>query len=86
MPVLPLVGSIIVAPGFKRPFFSASLIIANAILSLIEPAGLRYSSLAKILALVTPAFLVYPFNLSNGVFPINSAALSTYLLILLILL
>ena len=67
----------IVAPGFNNPLSSASLIIANAILSFTEPAGLRYSSLPNMLASVTPAFLEYPLSLSNGVFPTNSAALST---------
>ena len=50
MPVLPLVGSIIVAPGFRRPLPSASSSIALAILSLTLPAGLKYSSLARIVA------------------------------------
>ena len=47
MPVLPLVGSRIVAPGVSTPDFSASSIIRSAGRSLIEPVGLRSSSLAQ---------------------------------------
>src|SRR5688572_18487560 len=46
MPVLPLVGSRIVAPGCSDPSFSAASIIAMAARSLIEPVGLWSSSLA----------------------------------------
>src|SRR6478735_2679836 len=46
MPVLPLVGSRIVQPGRSRPSFSACWTIASAARSLIEPVGLRSSSLA----------------------------------------
>src|SRR4051794_27571707 len=46
MPVLPLVGSRIVAPGCSDPSFSAASIIAIAARSLIEPVGLWSSSLA----------------------------------------
>src|SRR3954453_19836616 len=46
MPVLPLVGSRIVAPGCSEPSFSAASIIAIAARSLIEPVGLWSSSLA----------------------------------------
>src|SRR5918995_1146083 len=46
MPVLPLVGSRIVAPGCSDPSFSAASIMAIAARSLIEPVGLRSSSLA----------------------------------------
>src|SRR4051794_22253910 len=46
MPVLPLVGSRIVEPGCSDPSFSAASIIAIAARSLIEPVGLRSSSLA----------------------------------------
>jgi hypothetical protein len=46
MPVLPEVGSRIVHPGRRVPSFSASSIIRNAGRSLIEPVGLRSSSLA----------------------------------------
>ena len=71
IPVLPEVGSIIVAPGLSIPFFSASSIIDNATLSFADPAGLRYSSLANI-------FLsVYLFSFSIGVFPISSVTLLT---------
>ena len=72
IPVFPLVGSIIVAPGFKMPRFSASSIIASAILSLTDPAGFKYSSFAKITALFTPAFLLYLPASRSGVPPINS--------------
>ena len=46
MPVLPLVGSRIVAPGCSEPSFSAASIIAIAARSLIDPVGLWSSSLA----------------------------------------
>src|SRR6478752_3782917 len=46
MPVLPLVGSITVQPGFSRPSASAAATIANAARSLIDPVGLRSSSFA----------------------------------------
>src|SRR3954447_13748868 len=46
MPVLPLVGSRIVAPGWSFPSFSAASIIEMAARSLIEPVGLWSSSLA----------------------------------------
>ena len=47
MPVLPLVGSRIVAPGRSRPSASAARIMASAARSLIDPVGLRSSSLAQ---------------------------------------
>jgi hypothetical protein len=47
MPVLPEVGSKIVQPGRSSPSFSASSIIRRAGRSLIEPVGLRSSSLAQ---------------------------------------
>src|SRR3954453_18032261 len=46
MPVLPLVGSRIVAPGASRPSFSAASTILIAARSLIEPVGLWSSSFA----------------------------------------
>src|SRR5690349_11569110 len=47
MPVLPLVGSRIVQPGRSRPSFSAASTILRAARSLMEPVGLRSSSLAQ---------------------------------------
>src|SRR5918999_6020949 len=46
MPVLPDVGSRIVAPGLSRPSFSARWIIHHAGRSFTDPVGLRSSSLA----------------------------------------
>ena len=46
IPVLPLVGSMISAPGFKIPAASASSIIAKAIRSFTQPAGLNDSNFA----------------------------------------
>src|ERR1700754_4148531 len=46
MPVLPEVGSRMVQPGFSSPSSSAFVIIRSAGRSLIEPVGLRSSSLA----------------------------------------
>ena len=50
IPVLPLVGSIITEPSFNWPFASASSIIAFATRSFTLPAGLKYSSFARIFA------------------------------------
>src|SRR5438067_2168020 len=47
MPVLPLVPSTIVPPGFKRPSFSARSMIGIPIRSLSEPPGLKNSALAN---------------------------------------
>ncbi|CKP03959.1 Uncharacterised protein [Mycobacterium tuberculosis] len=46
MPVFPLVGSRMVAPGRNNPSASACSIIRTAGRSLIDPVGLRSSSLA----------------------------------------
>ena len=85
IPVLPLVGSIMVAPSFKIPFFSASSIIANAILSFTEPAGLNASSFTKMVASVTPAFAAYLPAFTIGVFPTNSNVLDLISLMLILL-
>src|SRR5690349_8378065 len=47
MPVLPDVGSRMVQPGRSSPSFSASSTIRSAGRSLMEPVGLRSSSLAQ---------------------------------------
>jgi hypothetical protein len=46
MPVLPLVASITVWPGFKAPLFSAASMTPSASRSFTEPSGLKASSLA----------------------------------------
>ena len=46
MPVLPLVASTTVMPGFKAPDASASSMIATARRSLTDDSGLKYSHLA----------------------------------------
>src|SRR5918998_6507723 len=46
VPVLPEVGSTIVPPGLSRPSASAASTIRIATRSLIEPPGLKYSTLA----------------------------------------
>ena len=71
MPVLPLVGSIITDSGLSRPFSSASSIIAFAILSFTLPAGLKYSSFAKIFADKLFSFSKL-FSSKRGVPPISS--------------
>ena len=73
IPVLPLVGSMITEPGFKAPEASASSIMALATLSLTEPAGLKYSSLARIVAL-RPSFFSKLVSSKSGVLPINWSA------------
>src|SRR5712692_8540019 len=47
MPVLPLVGSTIVSPGFSRPSRSAVSIILSAMRSLTLPAGFIDSTFAS---------------------------------------
>lgn len=68
--VLPLVGSIMVAPGFKSPRSSASSIIESATRSFTLPAGLKASSLATIFP-SKPYLALYPDSSINGVCPIN---------------
>ena len=70
MPVLPLVGSMMTEPGFKRPLASASSIMALAMRSFTLPAGLKYSSLATILAF-RPNSCFRWVSSSKGVWPIN---------------
>ena len=79
-PVFPLVGSIMSVPGLIFPSASAASIIANAILSLTLPNGLKYSSFATI-GDASPASLLYRFNANNGVFPIRSVSFCAILLI-----
>ena len=50
MPVLPLVGSTMVSPGFKRPSASAASIMERQMRSLTEPPGLRCSHLPQMVA------------------------------------
>jgi hypothetical protein len=73
-PVLPLVGSIIVAPGVSNHFLSASSIIAIATLSFALPAGLNASTLA-IMGVATPLAADILPSSTIGVLPISSVML-----------
>ena len=70
MPVLPEVGSMMTEPGPSRPRASASSIMALAMRSLTLPAGLKYSSLARILACRPSAASIWVSS-SRGVRPIS---------------
>src|SRR5919106_719132 len=70
MPVLPLVGSTIVAPGLTRPCASADSSIARPIRSLTLPPGFSDSSLATTLA---PPGRGSRFRRTIGVWPISSS-------------
>src|SRR2546425_12824858 len=70
MPVLPLVGSTSVPPGFSAPVRSASSIIASAMRSLTLPPGLRDSTLA---ATAAPPGLGSLRRRTSGVPPISSS-------------
>ena len=70
IPVLPLVGSMITEPSFSKPFSSASSIIAFAIRSLTEPAGLKYSSFTRTVACNPSSFSIFTTS-TRGVFPIS---------------
>ena len=50
MPVLPLVGSTIVPPGFSLPSRSAASMMRVAMRSFDEPPGFRYSTLTSTVA------------------------------------
>ena len=73
IPVLPLVGSIITESALSFPVFSASSIIAFAILSLTEPAGLKYSSFTRTVASRLFSFSKFCTSRS-GVLPTRSSA------------
>ena len=73
IPVFPDVPSIIVPPAFKRPLFSASIIILRPILSFTEFPGLKVSYLAY--TLHGRCFVIL-FITIIGVFPIVSVKLS----------
>src|SRR5665811_1029523 len=68
-PVFPLVGSTMVPPGRSSPEASAASIIRSAIRSLMDPPGLRYSTLASTVAL-SPAVTV--LSRTSGVPPTSS--------------
>jgi hypothetical protein len=71
MPVLPLVGSISVAPGLMSPRSCARRIIENAGRSLTEPAGLLPSSFTSTALPVLPG---RRFNFTSGVLPTKSSS------------
>ena len=70
MPVLPLVGSMMTEPSFKAPLASAASSMALAMRSLTEPAGLRYSSLARSRAF-SPRDFSMRVSSSRGVLPMS---------------
>ena len=57
-------------PGLSLPVASASSIIFLAIRSLTEPAGLKYSSLARMVAFRSCSFSMWVSS-SSGVWPIS---------------
>lgn len=65
-PVFPLVGSTIVPPGLSAPLSSAASIMRRAMRSFTEPPGLKYSTLARTVALMP---LVTLLSLTSGVLP-----------------
>src|SRR5215471_13644784 len=73
MPVLPDVGSTIVAPGLSRPFSSASSIMARAMRSLTLPPGLRDSTFASTSAEPSGTTRL---SRTSGVLPMRSRALA----------
>ena len=72
MPVLPLVASMTVWPGFRAPERSASSMTARAMRSLTDPIGLNDSTFTNRL---TPAGASFRIR-TTGVFPIVSRMLS----------
>ena len=74
MPVLPLVGSTMTAPGFSRPRCSASSSMAQAMRSFTLPAGLKYSTLASRFAF-RPRAAAKRCSCTSGVWPTSSEML-----------
>ena len=72
MPVLPVLASTMVKPGFRSPLFSAFSIINRAIRSLMLPLGLRYSGLART-SLSKPSVTL--LRRTKGVLPMRSSML-----------
>ena len=72
MPVLPLVASITVWPGFSFPVFSASSITPRARRSLTEPSGLKASILTNRFTPGGASLLI----LTTGVLPTVSRILA----------
>ena len=73
MPVLPLVPSMIVPPGLRRPFRSASSTIRSAIRSLMLWPGLKVSTLAYTVAGMSRTMALRRIS---GVWPIAPRMLS----------
>ena len=71
-PVLPEVGSTITPPGLSSPLFSAASMMRSAMRSLEEPPGLKYSTLAAMVALMPSATWL---RRMSGVLPMSSAVL-----------
>ena len=69
IPVLPLVGSTNPLAPLITPLSKASFSIPHAVLSFIEPVGLKNSNFAN-----TP----FSFSSTNGVFPIVSMIFIAY--------
>ena len=65
--MLPEVGSTIVPPGFRSPLASAAATIRNAMRSLTDPPGLKYSTFASTVAPGIPRDT--DRSRTSGVFP-----------------
>ena len=75
MPVLPEVGSITVAPGFRRPAASRSRIMLTPMRSFTLAIGLKNSSFRQMSALI-PSSAVMCGMRTSGVLPMVSTMLS----------
>src|SRR6478672_7644986 len=78
MPVLPLVGSTMVPPGFSAPLASAASTMRTAMRSFTEPPGLKYSTFASTSGASGPRSRVTEVRRTSGVLPTRSRADSTY--------
>ena len=71
--MLPVLDSMMVAPGFSSPRAAAPRIISSAMRSFRLPDGFMYSSLTRISEPVPAGIL---FSRTIGVFPMSSSMLS----------
>ena len=71
MPVLPEVGSISTVSALTTPAFSIAMIMAAPMRSFTLAAGLKYSSLARMVALI-PCIFGNLFRRTIGVSPMAS--------------